>query len=137
MAYLQRGLMRASFRAVDAAKSDYIPGTNTIYRPYHDYLNTDLMNPGQTYQVPVEIFPLGHVLYPGHELVLDLHAPPFSDPLSTYAYEPHSAPAQNTILPDSTLLLPLMPTLAPLWPTEPSCSQIAGYVCFTPQSFGR
>jgi uncharacterized protein len=135
MAYLQRGLMRASFRAVDAAKSNYItsgPLAGTIYRPYHDYLKTQLMIPTQTYQVPVEIFPLGAVFYPGHELVIDIHAPPASDPLSTYAYEPHSAPAVNTIEPGSTLLLPLMPTLPPLWPTEPSCGQIAGYVCFTP-----
>jgi predicted acyl esterase len=135
MAYLQRGLMRASFRAVDSAKSDRIqsgPLAGTIYRPYHDYLNTDLMIPGRTYQVPVEIFPLGHVFYPGHELVMDIHAPPFSDPLSTYMYEPHSLPAVNTILPGSTLLMPLMSTLPPLWPTEPSCSQISGYVCFTP-----
>jgi predicted acyl esterase len=135
MAYLQRGLMRASFRAIDPTKSDYIstgPLKGTIYRPYHDYLDTQLMIPGQTYQVPVEIFPLGHVFYPGHQLVIDIHAPPFSDALSTYAYEPHSAPAVNTILPGSTLLLPLMPTLPPLWPTQPACSQIAGYVCFTP-----
>ena len=137
--YLQRGLMRASFRAVDAAKSSRIssgPLKGTIYRPYHDYLQPQLLTPGRSYQVPVEIFPLGHVFYPGHELLIDVHAPPFSDPLSTYAYEPHSAPAVNTILNEpghrSTLLLPILPVLPPLWPTEPTCSQIAGYVCFTP-----
>src|SRR4029077_244727 len=126
---LQRGLMRASYRAIDTDKSDYIrhgPMAGTIYRPYHDYLKTQLMIPTKTYSVPVEIFPLGHVFYPGHELVMDVHAPPASDPLSTYAYEPHSAPAVNTIMPGSTLLLPLMPTLPPLWPTAPSCSQTAG-----------
>jgi predicted acyl esterase len=133
--YLQRGMMRASFGAIDQARSDRIasgPLKGTIYRPYHDYLTGQLLTPGQTYQVPVEIFPLGHVFYPGHDLVLDIHAPPASDPLSTYAYEPHSAPAVNTILPGSTLLLPLLPTLPPLWPTEPSCEQVAGYLCFTP-----
>jgi predicted acyl esterase len=134
-AYLQRGMMRASFRAVDQAKSDRIasgPLRGTIYRPYHDYLTSQLLAPNATYQVPVEIFPVGHVFYPGHELVLDIHAPPASDPLSTYAYEPHSAPAVNTILPGSKLLLPLLPTVPPLWPTEPRCDQIAGYICFTP-----
>jgi hypothetical protein len=139
--YLQRGLMRASFRAVDKAKSDTIqsgPLAGTIYRPYHHYLTQQLLTPGQPYQVPVEIFPLGHVFYPGHELVLDVHAPPANDPISTYAYEPIQAPAVNTILQDpahpSTLLLPLLPTLPPLWPKQPPCSTIAGYVCFTPQS---
>jgi predicted acyl esterase len=138
-AYLQRGMVRASFRAVNQARSSRIasgPMAGTIYRPYHDYLHPQLLTPGKAYHVPLEIFPLGHVFYPGHELVIDLHAPPASDPLSTYAYEPHSAPAVNTILDEpgerSTLLLPLLPTLPPLWPKEPSCSQIAGYICFTP-----
>jgi predicted acyl esterase len=137
--YLQRGLMRASFRAVASAGSDRIssgPLAGTIYRPYHAYLRTQLLTPGKAYRVPVEIFPLGHVFYPGHELVIDVHAPPFSDPLSTYMYEPHSAPAVNTILDEpgerSTLLLPLLPTLPPLWPKPPSCGQIEGYVCFKP-----
>jgi predicted acyl esterase len=137
--YLQRGVMRASFRAIDQARSDRIsdgPLRGTIYRPYHDYLRTQLLTAGRSYRVPLEIFPLGHVFYPGHELVIDLHAPPFSDPLSTYMYEPHSAPAVNTILDQpgkrSTLLLPLLPTIPPLWPRQPSCSQIEGYVCFRP-----
>jgi uncharacterized protein len=137
--YLQRGLMRASFRAVNSARSNRItsgPMRGTIYRPYHDYLKTRLLTPGEAYRVPLEIFPLGHVFFPGHELVIDLHAPPFSDPLSTYAYEPHSAPAVNTILDlpshRSSLLLPVLPTLPPLWPKSPSCDQIAGYVCFKP-----
>jgi predicted acyl esterase len=139
ISYLQRGLMRSSFRAVDSARSDRIRSgrlRGTIYRPYHDYLANQLLVPNQTYDLPVEIFPLGHVFYPGHELVLDLHAPPFSDPLSTYAYEPTQAPAVNTILQQpgerSTLLLPTLPTLPPLWRGQPSCAQIAGYVCFTP-----
>jgi predicted acyl esterase len=139
MEYLQRGLIRASFRTVDTAKSDRIRSgrfAHTIYRPYHDYLDRQLITPTQAYDVPVEIFPLGHVFYAGHELVMDIHAPPANDPISTYAYEPLQTPAINTILQDaqhrSTLLLPLMPTLPPLWPTEPTCSQISGYVCFTP-----
>jgi len=139
MEYLQRGLMRASYRAVDAAKSQTIatgPMAGTIYRPYHDYLTRHLLTPLTPVAVPVEIFPLGHVFYPGHELVLDVHAPPINDPISTYAYEPLQIPAVNTILQDpahrSSLLLPLLPTLPPLWPTQPTCSEIAGYVCFTP-----
>jgi predicted acyl esterase len=137
--YLQRGVMRASFRAIDYPRSDRIqsgPMAGTIYRPYHDYRSSQLMVPGRAYRVPVEIYPAGHVFYPGHELVLDVHAPPANDPISTYAYEPHSAPAVNTILQArghrSSLLLPVMPTLPPLWPTEPACQDISGYVCFTP-----
>lgn len=139
MEYLQRGLLRDSFRAVDVPASQTIqsgPLAGTIYRPYHDFLTQDLSLPGQTNELPIEIFPLGHVFYPGHALVIDVHAPPLNDPLSTYAYEPTQAPAENTIVmsvsDQSSLLLPFMPVLPPLWPTEPSCSDIAGYVCFTP-----
>ncbi|MHB8438989.1 MAG: CocE/NonD family hydrolase [Acidimicrobiales bacterium] len=139
MEYLQRGLLRESFRAVDKPASQRIgsgPLKGTIYRPYHDYLVNQLSLPGQVDYMPIEIFPLGHVFYPGHSLVIDVHAPPLNDPLSTYAFEPVQAPALNTIVmsvsDQSSLLLPVMSTLPPLWSSEPTCSQIAGYVCFTP-----
>jgi hypothetical protein len=139
MEYLQRGLLRDSFRAVDDRLSQKIqtgPLAGTVYRPYHDFLSQELSLPGQVNDLPVEIFPLGHVFYPGHSLVIDVHAPPVNDPLSTYAYEPLQAPAVNTIVmsvgDESSLLLPLLSKVPPLWPIEPPCSQIAGYVCFTP-----
>ena len=139
MAYLQRGLLRESFRAVDAVRSQTIttgPFAGTIYRPYHDFLHQDLSLPGQLDELPIELFPVGHVFYPGHALVIDVHAPPLNDPLSTYAFEPVQAPAENTVVmsvsDQSSLLLPFMAVLPPLWPTEPACSDIAGYVCFTP-----
>jgi hypothetical protein len=132
-------MLRDSFRAVDAPLSQTIqdgPLAGTIYRPYHDFLTQDLSVPGQVNELPIEIFPLGHVFYPGHALVIDVHAPPANDPLSTYAYEPLQAPAENTIVmspsEQSSLLLPFMSVLPPLWPTQPACSDIAGYVCFTP-----
>lgn len=139
MEYLQRGLLRDSYRAVDVPASQTIesgPFSGTIYRPYHDYLSQELSLPGQVNELPIEIFPVGHVFYPGHALVIDVHAPPVNDPLSTYAYEPLQAPAENTVVmsvsDQSSLLLPFMPVLPPLWPTEPACTTIAGYVCFTP-----
>ena len=139
MEYLQRGLLRDSFRAVDAPLSQTIasgPLAGTVYRPYHDFLSQQLSLPGQLNELPIEIFPLGHVFYPGHALVIDVHAPPVNDPLSTYAYEPLQAPAENTVVmsvsDQSSLLLPFMPVLPPLWPAEPPCKDIAGYVCFTP-----
>ena len=139
MEYLQRGLLRDSFRKVDVSLSQTIqsgPLANTIYRPYHDFLVPFLSLPGTPNEMPIEIFPLGHVFYPGHALVIDVHAPPLNDPLSTYAYEPTQAPAENTVVmsvsDQSSLLLPFLSVLPPLWPTEPACSDIAGYVCFTP-----
>ena len=135
--YLQRGLLRDSFRAVDGGQTIADgPLAGTIYRPFHDFLTQDLSLPEATNEMPIEIFPFGHVFYPGHALVIDVHAPPVNDPLSTYAYEPLQAPAENTVVmsisDQSSLLLPFMSVLPPLWPTEPPCSDIAGYVCFTP-----
>ena len=138
-AYLQRGLLRASFRAVDPSRSDRIttgPLAGTIYRPYHPFLTRQLLTPGQAYLLPIEIFPLGHVFYPGHELIINIHAPPANDPITPWAYAPEQSPGVDTILQDpqhrSTLLLPFLPHLPPLWPDGPTpCGQIAGYVCFT------
>ncbi|HZU78676.1 MAG TPA: CocE/NonD family hydrolase [Acidimicrobiales bacterium] len=139
MEYLQRGLLRESFRAVIPSQSQAIsigPLAGTIYRPYHDYLTKKLSFPNQVDFMPVEIFPVGHVFYPGHALVIDVHAPPANDPLSTYAYEPLQAPAVNTVVMnigmESSLLVPFMPVVPPLWPTQPPCADIAGYLCFTP-----
>jgi uncharacterized protein len=132
--------LRASFRTVDPARSDRIrngPLAGTIYRPYHPFLTHQLMSPTQAYELPIEVFPVAHIFYPGHELLVDVHAPPANDPLSTWAFAPEQSPAVNTILQDgqhrSTLLLPLLPAVTPPWPNEPTpCSQTAGYVCFTP-----
>src|SRR6185436_10102251 len=52
--------------------------------------------PGQTYEYTVEVFPVGHILRPGHRLLVKIHAPPFVD--SYYAYVPRAAPSVNTIL---------------------------------------
>jgi hypothetical protein len=96
MAYLQRGLLRASFRAVDPARSDRIangPLAGTIYRPYHPFLKRELLTPGQAYELPIEIFPLGHIFHAGHQLLLDVYAPPANDPLWTWAFAPAQAPA--------------------------------------------
>jgi hypothetical protein len=93
--YLQRGLLRASHRAVDPALSDKTPD-GRIYRPFHPHTNPTSIVPGETNEYLVEIWPVGHVLRAGHQLVVKIHAPPFVD--SYYVYVPRSAPAINTIL---------------------------------------
>ncbi|HEX9968683.1 MAG TPA: CocE/NonD family hydrolase, partial [Acidimicrobiales bacterium] len=107
--YLQRGLLRASHRAVDASKSDYLNGT--LYRPHRPHDKADLITPGQAYEYLVEVFPVGHVFRPGHRIVLKVTAPPAVD--SYYAYVPKRAPAVNTVLHDaahpSRLMLPVVP----------------------------
>jgi uncharacterized protein len=59
----------------------------------------------------IDIFPVGHVFLPGHELVVKLHAPPLDD--NDYAYVQKTLPGVNTLHfgPDtpSRLMLPLIP----------------------------
>jgi uncharacterized protein len=108
--YLQRGLLRASHRAVDDAQSDHLPD-GRIYRPHRPHTNPTNITPGQTYEYLVEVWPVGHVFRAGHRLSVKVHAPPFVD--SYYAYVPRSAPGVNTVLqgPDtpSRIMLPMVP----------------------------
>lgn len=108
--YLQRGLLRASHRAVDVAASQKT-ADGRIYRPHHPHTNPTSITPLQTYEYSIEVFPVGHVFRPGHRILVKVHAPPFVD--SYYAYVARSAPGINTILsgPDtpSRILLPVVP----------------------------
>jgi len=108
--YLQRGLLRASHRAVDPSMSDRTPD-GRVYRPYHPHTNPTNVTPGQTNEYLVEVFPIGHVFRAGHRILLKVHAPPFVD--SYYAYAPRSAPGVNTIVEApgtaSRIMLPMVP----------------------------
>lgn len=133
--FVQRGLLRASAAAeFDPAKSQYTPGGD-LYRPYYGYKTITPVVPGTINRYEVEMFPLGHVWRAGHELVLQLHAPPANDPISTYAYEP-TTPAVVTIVQDAahptSILLPFMRTLPPMRATQPACGSVVGEVCVTP-----
>lgn len=133
--FVQRGLLRASFNATfDASRSQRTP-SGDVYRPYYEYTSLTPVVPGQINKYEVEIFPLGHVWRAGHQLVLQLHAPPANDPISTYAFEPNE-PGVVSILQDAdhrtTILLPFMPTLPPMRPTPPVCGEVVGEVCVTP-----
>lgn len=133
--FVQRGLLRASMNATfDDALSQKTPGGD-IYRPYYHYNAITPVLPLTTYKYQVEIFPIGHIWRAGHQLVLQLHAPPANDPISTYAYE-SGQPGVVFIVQDSdhrtSILLPFMATLPPLRSTQPTCGSIVGEVCVTP-----
>lgn len=135
--YLQRGMLRASFRAVDPSLSDRIasgPYAGQIYRPYHPFTNPTLLTSLQPSELQIEIFPLGHVFRSGHKLVVKIYSPPFMDEL--YSYDSEQPPAANKILSDpdhrSSLLVPLMPTLPPISSTPPACGAQTGVRCVRP-----
>jgi uncharacterized protein len=132
--YLQRGMLRASFRKLDAKRSDRVrsgPHKGEIWRPYHPFTDPQLLTPGQPETYELEIFPLGHIFRAGHELVLQLHAPPPNDPLSIGAYPPEQAPAVVQVLDGSSVLLPFLPEVPATWDAPPGCARISGEICLT------
>lgn len=126
--YLQRGLLRASHRAIDESASEKTPA-GRIYRPHRPHTNPTQIVPGETNEYLVEVWPVGHVFRPGHRLVIKVHAPPFVD--SYYAYVPRSAPGVNTVLHGadhpSRIMLPVVP-VPPLGPEVP-CGQQEAVRC--------
>jgi uncharacterized protein len=111
--YLQRGMLKASHRAVDPMRSDYVlyRGARIMYRPFHPHTNPTLVTPGQVNEYLVELWPVGHVFRPGHRIVVKIHAPPLVD--SFYAYVPRRPVGINTVYHDpelpSRLMLPVIP----------------------------
>ena len=137
--FVQRGLQRASFAgSFDPALSARIQNgqhRGEIYRPYHHFVGAQPLIPGEVNEFRIEVFPFGHVFREGHAMVVQIHAPPANDPISTYAYEPNQA-SVVTIYQDaqhpSSILLPVMRDLPPIWPTAPACGEVVGEVCVTP-----
>ena len=136
--FVQRGLQRASFRETDDSRAARIrhggPHAGEIYRPYRDFIGPEPIIPGQAYEYQIEVFPFGHVFRPGHAMVVQVHAPPANDPISTWAYEPNQA-SVVTILQDpdhrSSILLPFLPGLPPIRSDAPACGEVVGEVCLT------
>lgn len=108
--YLQRGMLRASHRAIDYSQSDFTPD-GVLYRPHRPHTNPVPVTPGEIEEYLVEVFPLGHVFRAGHRLVVKVDAPPVVD--GYYAYIPRRVPAVHTIhhAPGhpSRILLPVVP----------------------------
>lgn len=89
------------------------------------------MAPGAVERYDVEVFPIGHVLYPGHRLVVRVHSPPATDGL--WAYEPLDQKGQNTLYRDadhpSSILVPLVDAAGRDLPPEPACGHPWGHRC--------
>jgi putative CocE/NonD family hydrolase len=92
--YVQRGMLRASHRAIDYLSSDKTEDGD-VYRPHRPHTNPTLIQPGKVYEYLVEVFPLGHVFRPGHRLAVKVHTPPAVD--SYYVYVPKRVAGVNTL----------------------------------------
>lgn len=138
---LQRGMLRASLRTVDEARSDRIafgPRRGEVFRPYHPYSAPgEVIIPGVPHEYSIEVFPVGHVFRAGHRLVLRLSSPPQIDPVGgTYQYVSDRPPTVVTVLQDEThpssVLVPVLPVLPDISPTAPECGAQAGIFCVKP-----
>jgi predicted acyl esterase len=107
--YLNRGMLRASHRAVDRSQSQ-LTADGRIYRPWRPHAERALVTPGAVVNYLIDVFPVGHVFLPGHELLVKVHAPPLDD--NDYAYVQKTLPGVNTLHfgadAPSRLMLPLI-----------------------------
>jgi predicted acyl esterase len=128
---LQRGLLRASHRAMDPDRSDYVhhDGRDLLIRPHHRHEQAEPVRPHEPHEFQIELHAVGHVFRPGHQLALFISQPPAGDPIGvtpsgapSYRYQSQSPPGTVTILHGaehpSSLLLPVLPELPPV-PNDP------------------
>jgi len=122
--YVQRGWLRASQRKLD-------PSRTTDTRPYqtHRQADVELLTPGQTEDVRVELFPTGHVFRAGSSLRIWIQAPAAFSGL--WGFVPTPLPALNTITHTaahpSSLALPVVEVDAP--DQLPSCADLRNQPC--------
>jgi uncharacterized protein len=92
--YLNRGMLRTSHDQIDEAESQKT-ADGQIYRPYRPHEMRHDVPIGEERQYLIDVFPVGHVFLPGHELVVKVHAPPLDD--NDYNYIQKTLPGQNTL----------------------------------------
>jgi len=87
--YLQRGLLRASMRAVDPTRS----------RPdaiRHSFTKREPLVPGKVYEIRMSLPPIGAVIREGHRLEVTIMAPsPIAQP--DWGFHPAGQPGRNTV----------------------------------------
>ena len=129
--YLQRGMLKASHRAIDPTFSDY--DGNVMYRPFRPHTNPTFITPGLIYKYVVEVFPVGHVFRPGHRIVVKIHTPPAVD--SYYAYVPRRPVGVNTVYHDadlrSRIMLPVVSLQGVNLGPELACGQQQAVRCIS------
>ena len=103
--YLQRGLLRASMRAIDPARS----------RPdaiRHRFDKRDPLVPGKVYEIKMSLPPIGAVIRKGHRLEVTILAPsPIAQP--DWGFLPSGQAGRNTVYHSadrpSVLTVPVIP----------------------------
>ena len=127
--HLSRGILRASFRAVDEGKSR--PG-----QPYHPFEKNDLLTPGAVYKFEIEMRPIfftfgvGHRLeiqiasedlaYSNHMRQLDVQLLPWPVTNTVYHSDDHASHLLLPVIPDAPEIAPVTSPLSEIgWPVVP------------------
>lgn len=136
--FLQRGMLRATRRAIDPTRSRAIPSgplAGEFWRPWHPHTPETTMPiiPGDAVRLQIEIPTFAHVFRPGHALVLRLSSPPDRDRIGgTYTYASPLPSSRVEVLHDaahpSRLLLAELPSQPPS-PADRACGSLWGVPC--------
>lgn len=136
--HVQRGLLRASQRALDESAS-LRNASGQIIRPRHPHALTDAqpISSAEPMSLAIEIPTIGHVFREGHTMLVRISSPPETDPVGgTYVYASELPPADVAIRQDaahpSNVLLPVLPGLPPLVLDAPACGEQQGLPCASP-----
>lgn len=127
--YLQKGLLRASHRAIDHERSIYNEARELV-RPFHPHTGPQPVVAGTVEEYSIEIMPLAHAFPTGHRIRVEIATPPLSD--GQWGYAPHREPGINTVYHDdghdSSILLPVFATSGSAV-FGAACGMVEGYIC--------
>ncbi len=121
---LTSGILKASYREVDPAKS--APG-----QPYHSYQKPVLPEPNKIYEYQIEITPMFWTFKKGHQLRVDItnyDVQFMAEHNTVFTSEQLPTPAKNTIYHDAQhpthLLLPIIPEAPATKAVNPLITQV-------------
>ncbi|MBI5494627.1 MAG: hypothetical protein HY904_06325 [Deltaproteobacteria bacterium] len=141
--YVQSGVLRGTERALDLALSKTIATgafAGEIIQPHHPHAASAVLpvSSGATVRMQIGVWPLGHVFRAGHQFVVRVSSPPFSDRITggsyQYASELPSVKVELLHRPGSAsrLLVPTQPAVpAPPASASSGCGQSDGLPCAT------
>lgn len=120
---LNRGILKASFRELDAKLS--APG-----QPFHPFERQELLEPGRIYEFQIELPPIFHTFRKGHRLQLQIASEDieYNNPLRQIDVQLLPWPVENSVHHDaahsSHLVLPVIADAPELRPVAPPVSEI-------------
>lgn len=120
---LSRGVLKASFRAVDMTLS-------SKGQPFHPFERQELLRPGEIYEFQIELRPVFHTLRAGHRLRVDIASEDiqYSNPQRQIDVQLLPWPVENKVYHDSMhpshLLMPIIPDAPPIMPVKSPLAEI-------------